>query len=181
MLLPPLHLCIPARDRFNRDLAPPPILKNLTWTVHGEGKNLKRYKCTSTLRVTSILCCSGLPSSEPKCTLVSPFVFALGGSSANTNSNLSFYLYRINRLRVKGNLWIIFRQTLFKGGVFTSMGAGTYWSSASIIPFSWAANCQNSSKIRVTILTPQISKLMSDGSTKPQIFAKKQMFYEIFK
>ncbi len=27
MLLPPLHLCISARDRFNRDLAPPPFLE----------------------------------------------------------------------------------------------------------------------------------------------------------
>jgi len=54
-------------------------------------------------------------------------------------------------------------------------------SVAQKAPFSRAAKWQNSSKIRVTILTPQISKLMSNGSTKHQIFAQKQIFLRILR
>jgi len=35
-------------------------------------------------------------------------------------------------------------------------------------------------QIHVTILTPQMSNLMIDGSTKPQILAEKRIFFEKF-
>ena len=40
-------------------------------------------------------------------------------------------------------------------------------------PFLRVIKCQNSSKIRVTKMSPQMSNLMIDGSTKRQIFAEK--------
>ncbi len=35
-------------------------------------------------------------------------------------------------------------------------------------------------QIRVSRMSPQMSNLMSDGSTKPQILAKKLIFFENF-
>jgi hypothetical protein len=43
-------------------------------------------------------------------------------------------------------------------------------------PFSRAVKYQNSSKIRDTKMSPQMSNLMIDGISKPQIFAEKQEF-----
>ena len=48
------------------------------------------------------------------------------------------------------------------------------------IPFRQAAKRQNSSEIRVSVLSPQMSNMTIDASAKPQIFAKKQRFIDNF-
>ncbi len=68
-------------------------------------------------------------------------------------------------------------------------------STPKTAPFSRAVECQGPSKShlfqelentlisrwqRVSILSPQMSSLMSDRSTKPQIIAKNRIFFEIF-